>query len=421
MADNLDSPELGSFGIQDTLEMGMGNQQLIEDLLSPESTSTNPEDIKPISEPDPTPQPQPPTIKDPLIKPTKDTKVDNDDEDKTDLTKSDFLSSITDDDDDDDDDLDNQGTKPKDKLDTIDDDDDTPKDNPFTAFSKDLFELGVFTKEEDEDDVVISTPEEFLERMNSEKRKGAIEMVDNFLGQFGDDYKQAFEAIYVKGVNPKEYFGVYNNVVSFAEMDLSLEDNQVKIMKQALTEQGFDPEDVETEIERIKNYGDLEQVATKHHKVLVKKEASKLEEIEKKAERDLQIKNQMKQQYTHNVVSVLQEKLKTKEFDGIPLNPALANELQDYLLVDKWKTPSGETLTDFDRTILDLKKPENHATKVKVALLLKILEKDPTLSTIQKKGVTTKANDLFATVAKYAKDPVQTGGKKPRTSAFNNL
>jgi hypothetical protein len=33
--------------------------------------------------------------------------------------------------------------------------------------------------------------------------------------------------------------------------------NQVRIMKQALADQGFDPEDVETEVERLKNYGDL--------------------------------------------------------------------------------------------------------------------------------------------------------------------
>jgi hypothetical protein len=43
-------------------------------------------------------------------------------------------------------------------------------------------------------------------------------------------------------------------------------------------------------------------------------------------------------------------------------------------------------LTDFDKTILELKRPENHATKVKIALLLKNIRKDPTLSTIQKTG-----------------------------------
>jgi hypothetical protein len=185
-------------------------------------------------------------------------------------------------------------------------------------------------------------------------------------------------------------------------MDLSQESNQVAVLKQALTDQGFETEDIDTEIERLRNYGDLETVATKHHKVLVKKEAQKLQQMEE--QRELQLKQQaaVKQQYVNNVSTVLQEKLKAKEFDGIPINPKLAGELQDFLLTDKYKLPSGELLTEFDRTILDLKRPENHEMKVKVALLLKVLEKDPTLSTIQKTGITKKSNELFGEVARQA-------------------
>ena len=244
-------------------------------------------------------------------------------------------------------------------------------------------------------------------------------MVNNFIGQFGEDYQQAFEAIFVKGVNPKDYFGTYDQVASFAELDLSQENNQVKVLKQALSDQGFDPEDVDTEIERLKNYGDLETVATKHHKVLIKKEAAKLQQMEVQAERELQQKQAIKGQYINNVQSVLQDKLKTKEFDGIPINPKLANELQDFLLVDKYKTPSGETLTDFDRTILELKRPENHATKVKVALLLKIMEKDPTLSTIQKSGISKKSNELFGEVARQvSKSSNKSTSSKDKSSSW---
>ena len=198
--------------------------------------------------------------------------------------------------------------------------------------------------------------------------------------------------------------------MNFAELDLSVEDNQVRVIKQALTDQGFDTEDVTTEIERLRNYGDLETVASKHHKVLVKKEAAKLQQIEQQAEQQLQQKAMVRNQYIQNVQSVLQDKLKSKEFDGIPLNPKLASELQDFLLVDKYKTHSGETLTDFDKTILELKRPENHAMKVKVGLLLKILEKDPTLSTIQRSGVTKKSTQLFEEVARQT-------SKKPGSGA----
>ena len=199
-------------------------------------------------------------------------------------------------------------------------------------------------------------------------------------------------------------------------MDLSDENNQMRIMKQTLTDQGFDPEDVETEIERLKNYGDLESVATKHHKVLVKKEATKLQDVERNAEQELKQKAAIRNQYISNVQTILQEKVKAKEFDGIPLNPKLASELQDFLLVDKWKTPSGETLSDFDRAILDMKRPENHAMKVKVGLLLKILEKDPTLSTIQKSGISKKTDQLFGEVARQvSKTGTKTNNTKPNS------
>lgn len=408
MAENLDTPSFGNFSIENTMEMGPGGAELLNDLMSPETSTGNPDDIQKIvktAEP-PAPDPKPDVPKGKEVVP----KADGEEFTGQDLISS-FLGDNTDGEEDSEE-VDPQPVKkkapaapaaeatPAAEENENEDGEGEEQVSQFTALSRDLFKLGVFSQDEDEEDVNISTPEEFLERFQSEKKKGAVEMVQNFIGQFGEDYQQAFDAIFVKGVNPKEYFGAYNNVVGFSEMDLSQESNQVRVIKQALADQGFETEDIDTEVERLKNYGDLESVATKHHKVLVKKEAQKLAQMEQKAEQELQQKQAIKNQYIQNVQGVLQDKLKSKEFDGIPINPKLANELQDFLLVDKYKTASGETLTDFDKTILELKRPENHATKVKVALLLKILEKDPTLSTIQRTGVSKKSNELFGEVAR---------------------
>jgi len=404
MADNLD---IGNFSIQDTMEMGMGNQELLNDLYSPETSTSNPEDVTAIiNEATPPAAPAKPDVpKGKDIVPPKS--VDG----KTDEEKLEAQSMIADflTDNDDDDDEEAPVSKPTKPVSSDTDEDDEPQGTQFTALANDLYKLGVFTSDDEENEPV-NTAEEFLERFNDEKKKGASEIVQNFIGQFGEDYQEAFDAIFVKGVDPKDYFTTYNNVVGFAEMDLSIESNQEKIMKQALINQGFEGEDVDTEIERLKNYGDLESVATKHHKVLVKKEASKLQELESKSEAELLQKAQIRNQYINNVQTILQDKVKAKDFDGIPINPKLASEIQDFLLVDKWKTPSGETLTDFDRAILDMKKPENHAMKVKVGLLLKMLEKDPTLSTIQRTGVTKKSNELFGEVARQVTKAKTTGG-----------
>lgn len=414
MADNLETPDFGNFSIQSTME-GMGSQELLNDLLGPDTSTVNPDDIQDINTPDPEPAAAPAA--------KKKAQATSDDAEPDDDKKDDPKKSITDFlyDDDTEEDEDDAPAAPAAKADATADDeegDDAPT-TQFAALSNDLFKLGVFTKDEDEDEISISTPEEFLERFEAEKKKGAIDVVNNFIGQFGEDYQNAFQAIFVNGVNPKEYFNTYNNIENFAEMDLSDEANQVSVIKQALADQGFDPEDITSEVERLKNYGDLESVAAKHHKVLVKKEASKLQKLEQTRAAQLQQQAAIKQQYHQNVNTVLQEKVKSKEFDGIPLNPKLATELQDFLLAEKWKTPSGETLTDFDRTILDLKRPENHALKVKVGLLLKILEKDPTLSTIQKSGLSKKSNELFGEVARQAtKSSTKSKGSSTPNSWF---
>jgi hypothetical protein len=425
MENNLDSNPLGNFSIQDTMEMGMGNTELLQGLFEPESATSNPDDIKSIEKEDTAPAP---TEK--KAAPKKAATTTSDDEDtseskeKDDTTKSiqDFLLGGEDDEDDEDVTTETKPNKAKSPVETTTDDEDEEDEAPestFASLSKDLFKLGVFSSDEDDEEEPITTPEQFLERFNAEKKKGAIEVVDNFLGQFGDDYRNAFDAIFVKGVDPKEYFGTYNQIQSFAEMDLANENNQVTVIRQALADQGFEADDIDSEVERLKNYGDLETVATKHHKVLLKKEASKLQQMEQQKAAQLQQQQQLKQQYYQSVNNVLQDKLKNKEFDGIPINPKLAGELQDFLLVDKYKTASGETLTDFDRTILELKRPENHEMKVKVGLLLKILEKDPTLSTIQKTGITKKSNELFGEVARQtAKSGVKSKSSAKPSSWF---
>jgi len=411
MSDNL-QPE-SNFGIQDTMDMGAGDAQLLNDLMAPETAQADPEAVEPIVKEaeDKAPEATDPKGKE-LTKPASPDGKTEEEKKSGESIINDFLSNDPDAEEEEEETVEPVAEQESDLLDKVEEEvEETEGSANFEALAKDLFNLGVFNKEEDEE-VNIQTPEDFLARFESEKKKGAQELVQQFIGQFGEDYQQAFESIFVKGVDPKEYFGTYNNIVNFTEMDLSKEANQKQVMKQALTDQGFETEDIDKEIERLQNYGDLEAVSTRHHKVLVKKEAKKLQELEAQSQQEQQQKQAIKQQFVDNVQTILTDKVKEKEFDGIPLNSNLANELQDFLLVDKWKTPTGETLTDFDRSILDLKRPENHELKVKVGLLLKMLEKDPTLSTIQRAGVTKKSNQLFGEVARQVTKSKTVASKK---------
>lgn len=412
-----DNLETGNFSIQNTMDMGMGNQSLIDDLFETGAATGNPDDVTDIIS-----TTSDTTTEAPLVPKGKEIVQKTNPDDS--LTGGEMIANFLGNDAEEEEE-EEELSKPKPKNiqsattgDEGDGEEGVETDNQFISLSTDLFKLGVFNKDESEtdEDTIIDTPEKLLDRFNSEKKKGAIEVVNNFIGQFGEDYQNAFDAIFVKGVNPKDYFSTYNNVADFASLDLTKEDNQERVVKQVLADQGFEPDDIESEVERLKNYGDLGSVSERHHKILVKKEALKLQQMQEEASRNLQAKQIAKNTYVSSVQGIISDKLKDKTFDGIPLNPKLANELQDFLLVDKYKTPSGETLTDFDRTILDLKKPENHVNKVKIALLLKILEKDPTLSTIQKTGITQKSNNLFSSVTKRTVEQGQ-----PKTTKSSNI
>ena len=416
MAENKnDNPSF--FSIEDTMDMGVGNTELIKDLMEPETISAKADDIAPITIEETTTKKVSTTgkITTKKVATTEETTTEKPEEEEP---KQDVIASFLEKNPDEDEGEDEVDDKEKNKETPESKEEGAP--NQFTALSKDLFKLGIFTKdEEDEEEPTITSPEEFLERFQNEKKKGATEALQTFIGRFGEDYQDAFDAIFVKGANPKDYFSAYNAVVDYAQMDMTKPENQEKVIRQALTDQGLDPEDVNTEVERLKNYGDLEAVAAKHHKVLVKKEAVKLQQIEQKAEEDQRQKSIIKNQYITNVQNILQEKVKAKEFDGIPMSPKIANELQDFLLVDKWKTPSGETLTDFDRAILELKRPENHANKVKLGLLLKLLEKDPTLSVMQRSASTKKNDQIFSETAKQI-TKINKGGGSTNVSIRDN-
>lgn len=382
---NLDTP---SFGIVDTI--ASSSQELIDSFLDNDGTvSSSPDDIKDIKEPEPTPEPKKAEPKakataEPAPAPAPEPAFS--------------LEDINDDAKTDDDDEPAPTKKAKKAEEPAEKADPSPADeeyNPFTAFSKELFNLGAFASEEGEEIELPETPEQFLETFNEQIGRRAEDAVDNFISRFGQDYQDAFNAIFVNGVNPKDYFQTYNNIQSFSELDLSVEANQEAVVRQTLKNLDYEPEDIETEIERLKNYADLEEVAKKHHKVLVKKESQKLQELAQQQEQIRAQQMAVKKQFYSNVTTTLQDKLKTKDFDGIPINPKLADEVQDMLITEKWKNSAGEPLTDFDVEILNLKRPENHATKVKLALLLKILKTDPTLSTIKKSAITKQTNQLF--------------------------
>ena len=328
-----------------------------------------------------------------------------------------FIEGTDDDQDDDDDNIKNTKQKPSTQKSNSQQSEETEgeeNDNDFEALARDLYKVGIFTQDDDEEELP-ATSEEFIERFNWEKQKMAEQMVYSFAGRHGEDYRDLFNAIFVNGADPRSYVNQYLETKHFKDMDLTDEDNQQSVVEAALKNQGWEDEDIRAEVKKLKLNADLESTAQRHHKALVKHEEAELGRIQEESKARLERKKQLETQYSTNIRSILGDKLKTQEFDGIPVNKESANKAVDFLETKKWKLPSGELITDFDRVIMDLQHPQNHETKVKLALLLmkgyepgKPLTLD--LGPVAKKAVSKETNELFNFVK----------GKKVRTNTTFN-
>jgi hypothetical protein len=275
-------------------------------------------------------------------------------------------------------------------------------ENVFTDLATHLFELGIFTRDEDEEEVVIDNAEDFKERFEYEKKKGASEVLEAYLSRFGDDYADMFEKVFVKGLSPKEYLTSLTVIASVKGLDLNDEANQEKVVKELLRREGRSLDYINRKIEQLKNYQDLEQEAKEAQALLIQKEEQ--EQAAKIRAREEEERNKIlaRKQYLQTVGTILKEKVEAKEFDGIPVDARFAQEIGEYITRERYKVGDTE-ITEFDKELLELKKPENFALKVKLAMLLKMLKTDPTLSKIQKKAVSKEKTELFSKLVKNSK------------------
>lgn len=268
--------------------------------------------------------------------------------------------------------------------------------NTFQAFAKDLITVGAFSELQDGESLP-DTAEKFLAKINSERQQGAVQWLDNFLSTHGEDRREMFEAIFINGVDPKEYLPVFNRVQSFEGLDLTKEDNQKAVFREFYKRIGWDADKVEKKLTKTVDYGDLESEATDYHTKLIEQDKEVLEDLQESRKEQTRVQQELDNNYKLSVQKALSEAVKKKEVAGYPLNDQQARETFDFLYTKKYKTPEGQLLTEFDKFILESKKPENIQDRVLIALL-KNSKFD--FSRIKKQAVTDETNTLFQTVQK---------------------
>lgn len=294
------------------------------------------------------------------------------------------------------------GEEPKEEETIETEEKETSDENQFKVLSAELYKAGVFTSEEGEEEDSPETPEDFLARFNHEKQKGASIWLENYLGRFGDDRKELFDAIYVNGVDPKEYLPVYNDIENLDTLDLEIESNQEALVRQYYKDLNWPEDKISAKIDKLKSYADLEEEAKTVHPVVLEKKKESLETMRVAKAEEQERQQTIDREYQKGISTLLQEKLKDKNFDGIPLTEEKAKKAFDALYNKKWRLASGELVTDFDIMIMESKKPENISKRIKMMLLA---QDNFDFSKIEKKAISKESNTLFSGLA-------QKSGKK---------
>lgn len=274
--------------------------------------------------------------------------------------------------------------------------------NMFSVLAKDLVDHGIFTLDDDEEEVEVETPEDLLARFQYESRKQVQQTLQKYIGRFGEDYQDMFNSVYVNGVSPRDYLSRYAKIVDVSEMDIEDDANQEKIVREMYRMEGRSSEYIEKQVSRLRSYGDLGEEAKEAKRILIERQQSELENLEIKKAEDLRRKQAIKQEFFENISTVLNDKIKTKDFDGIPVNANFARSTFDYLTKDRYQTKGGELLTEFDKDILDLNRPDKHDVKVKLAMLMLLLKEDPKLSKLAARAVSKETNELFKGIKQKA-------------------
>lgn len=280
-----------------------------------------------------------------------------------------------------------------------------------TAFGKELYQVGILTPDDENEPTPINSTEELIQRLTQEKQKGAVELLENILSNFGPEYKAAFDAIYLNGVHPMEYFQQAEKVTSLEGLDLTVPENQKQVVRTHLRSLGWDDTKIAAKIEKLENYQDLEEEARDLVVPLVAKEKKALEQKVKERQQELSRKASMDQEHQQSVGRIIKEKMKLKEFDGIPFDEKTAKAVGGYMLEKKWQLGDSQ-ISDFEKEILDLSRPENREVQIKIALFMHLLKVDPTLSRLQRKAVSKEADKIFSFLQREESTDKKQGRKR---------
>jgi len=191
------------------------------------------------------------------------------------------------------------------------------EEGSFKPFLAHMANKGILDYEESEE---IEDSEEGLEKV-------VIKTVENGIKSYKDSFPedaQKFLEFVENGGRPADFHKYYYGDSSFEEFDITNEDNQKYVIKEALKLEGYSDEDIEDEIRDAEDLGKLDRKASVHLKKLQKIEKEQKEvliEAQKKYAEEQRIKSEQEWENfkngLYNSESIAGFKINKKEKDSI--------------------------------------------------------------------------------------------------------
>lgn len=307
------------------------------------------------------------------------------------------------------DDEDQDEDKPKDKTPNK----EIPKSNPsadtgdlsvaetFTNLFKSLEKNGIFS--ESGEDWKIEKDEDIVDRLRKEGQMIASDYLESLFAKGGEENRDFIEKVVLNGVNAAEYFKLHKASLDLENLDM----DDTETLKEVFIQHqvgvlGFSKEKAQKNLKRVIDSGDLEEEGKEALEIL--KENSEKQKSKYVQDHENKIKNQqiLKKQAIEASERMMSEAIKTKNLGGLKINQTEATSVLDYVNQDKYVLPDGSYLSEFEKDLLELRRPENLENRFMLAMLLK---NKFNIEKIEKNIKSDKAESYFDSLVKKGKQP----------------
>lgn len=279
----------------------------------------------------------------------------------------------------------------------------------YTDLFKDLKNNGLFNHVDinEEDDL---TEEDFFELQKEDYEKEINSRIEEWVKELDNDAKD-FISFKRKGGRTEDFLNYLNkNKTIFLDGDLEDENYQDYLLRDKLQSEGWDDEEIEENLENLKNKGKKLQLAQKHYKKISQEINKERENILRQQEQQQQLAKIREEEYKQE----LKENLNSNNnFKGFSINNKDKNKIFNFITERAYKTEDNVKLTGFQKSL-----NEAIRDKEKVVILSHLLMNDFDLSNFEKQVVTKKTKEIKNNLEKRKSlKPIKNNGYEQKSLA----